>query len=278
MNRITCDVIKDLIPSYLDGICSEASKELVEIHISECTDCRELLKEMQETEFITQKSDIEQINHMRKVKFAFAKRNIVIVGILFAFVIAGMLMIMSQYGSVPTEVYYVVLPVGMSVVYLVQSDYSIVRRREKDIKWFCCLGILGLFYVIGLQSICIYWCYSGNYPVWIPMHRLGPFCYIQFMILVLLEFGICIGSLVAAAKREQSYGIIPYISMMDAVLCLVCISIMKNMADVENYMQEVCVPFAIIVIESTIVVGSSYWKQRSISQLKDKNMDKEAGL
>ena len=110
------------------------------------------------------------------------------------------------------------------------------------------------------------------------MHRLGSFCYIQFMILVLLEFGICIGSLVAAAKREQSYGIIPYISMMDAVLCLVCISIMKNMADVENYMQEVCVPFAIIVIESTIVVGSSYWKQRSISQLKDKNMDKEAGL
>ena len=55
MNRITCDVIKDLMPSYLDGICSEASKELVEIHISECTDCRELLKEMQETEFITQK-------------------------------------------------------------------------------------------------------------------------------------------------------------------------------------------------------------------------------
>ena len=33
MEKMNCDIIKDLIPSYIDGICSGASKNCVEEHI-----------------------------------------------------------------------------------------------------------------------------------------------------------------------------------------------------------------------------------------------------
>ena len=34
--KITCDVIQDLMPSYIDGILSEDSKALVEEHMGTC--------------------------------------------------------------------------------------------------------------------------------------------------------------------------------------------------------------------------------------------------
>ena len=35
-----CEIIKDLIPLYLDNVCSEDSRKLVEDHLSECSECR----------------------------------------------------------------------------------------------------------------------------------------------------------------------------------------------------------------------------------------------
>ena len=43
MKKISCDVIKDLLPLYKDDVCSEKSKDLIEEHLPECEDCREYL-------------------------------------------------------------------------------------------------------------------------------------------------------------------------------------------------------------------------------------------
>ena len=42
-----CNVIRDLLPLYADGVCSEKSRELVDKHISECKACKDLLVNMQ---------------------------------------------------------------------------------------------------------------------------------------------------------------------------------------------------------------------------------------
>ena len=38
-----CEVIRDLLPLYADEVCSPKSRELVETHISECPECRNLM-------------------------------------------------------------------------------------------------------------------------------------------------------------------------------------------------------------------------------------------
>lgn len=43
-----CEIIRDLMPLYLDACCSEGSRKLVEEHIKECESCRILLKQMQQ--------------------------------------------------------------------------------------------------------------------------------------------------------------------------------------------------------------------------------------
>ena len=40
MEKITCNVIKDLLPLYIDNVLSEDSSKLVEDHINTCESCR----------------------------------------------------------------------------------------------------------------------------------------------------------------------------------------------------------------------------------------------
>ena len=47
---MTCEVIKDLIPMYIDDAASEETKELVEKHINNCSDCSEYLRVCKKTE------------------------------------------------------------------------------------------------------------------------------------------------------------------------------------------------------------------------------------
>ena len=41
-----CEVIRDLMPLYLDECCSESSRELVEEHLKECDCCRKMAEQM----------------------------------------------------------------------------------------------------------------------------------------------------------------------------------------------------------------------------------------
>ena len=45
--KIHCEVIRDLLPLYVEDVCSEATKELVENHLSKCQECRLELELMQ---------------------------------------------------------------------------------------------------------------------------------------------------------------------------------------------------------------------------------------
>ncbi len=40
MEKIACEIIEDLLPSYLDEVLTDSVKEAVEIHLKSCDRCR----------------------------------------------------------------------------------------------------------------------------------------------------------------------------------------------------------------------------------------------
>ena len=40
-NDLACEVVRDLLPSYIDGLTSEETSALIEAHLGECEACRE---------------------------------------------------------------------------------------------------------------------------------------------------------------------------------------------------------------------------------------------
>ena len=45
--KVSCEIIRDLLPLYLDGVCSNDSKAAIEEHIAACDGCRAELQAMQ---------------------------------------------------------------------------------------------------------------------------------------------------------------------------------------------------------------------------------------
>jgi len=43
---INCSIISDLLPIYIEGMCSDSTKKLVEVHLECCEDCRETYRRM----------------------------------------------------------------------------------------------------------------------------------------------------------------------------------------------------------------------------------------
>lgn len=44
--KISCEIIRDLLPLYLDGVCSDGSRAAVEEHIAGCGRCKAELEAM----------------------------------------------------------------------------------------------------------------------------------------------------------------------------------------------------------------------------------------
>jgi len=74
-----CNVIRDLLPSYIDGICSEETLAEVNIHIATCEECKKVMQMMQqptqqtmETDFEEAKEPFKLINKKRRFKIFIA--------------------------------------------------------------------------------------------------------------------------------------------------------------------------------------------------------------
>lgn len=51
MDRITCDIIRDLLPLYIDEVCSAGSRALVEEHLQNCRACKAEYEAVSKREF-----------------------------------------------------------------------------------------------------------------------------------------------------------------------------------------------------------------------------------
>lgn len=94
-----CEVAKDLMTLYVEGMCSEASKAELEAHLQECPECTKQLEELKKElgdERITQKADYAEENKaalkpMKKVKKSLFRRKLaaVLLGLVLLAVLAG---------------------------------------------------------------------------------------------------------------------------------------------------------------------------------------------
>ena len=48
--KTDCNIIRDLLPLYADDVCSKESRALVDEHLQECPECRELVSRLLKTE------------------------------------------------------------------------------------------------------------------------------------------------------------------------------------------------------------------------------------
>ena len=82
--KCRCGIIKDLLPLYVDHVCSDESKELIEEHLLECEKCKSYMNSLRESQDV-EAAAYDEEKERRKVKIMLGmKKKIVFRNILVA--------------------------------------------------------------------------------------------------------------------------------------------------------------------------------------------------
>lgn len=123
--KITCNIIEDLLPLYVDDMVSEDSRKLVEEHLKECPACRKMQEEMMRENCLSagrKDGNSAQINKteaepLKKIRRRIRKKRIFSVILAVALVAAA--------GGVGHYWYY-----GQGKLYLLGCSKYISKRRQ----------------------------------------------------------------------------------------------------------------------------------------------------
>lgn len=75
--KLDCAIVRDLLPSYADGLCSDITNQAVGEHLKDCPDCAEALRRMREPETKAE-SSASEVDYLKKVRRRSTGRSLVI--------------------------------------------------------------------------------------------------------------------------------------------------------------------------------------------------------
>lgn len=136
--KLKCEVVRDLLPSYVDGLTSEVTNEEIRKHLKDCPECEALLGEMQEPEALDTSSMVE-FDYLKKVKRHAGRR--MLFGILTAIVLVTAVFLwrifVAGFQTSPSSLNYTVSLDGKTVTVsgtLLGSGeaYSRIKFKEAD--------------------------------------------------------------------------------------------------------------------------------------------------
>ncbi len=90
--EVHCNIIRDLLPSYVDELVSGESRELVEAHILGCSGCGECLQKMKEgREELTGEGEIQEqaVDYLAKIRRY--ERRLLVSGLVISFFLGAAL-------------------------------------------------------------------------------------------------------------------------------------------------------------------------------------------
>ena len=121
--KIKCNVIKDILPLYIENIASEDTRVLIEEHVDECEDCKKELEEMKFPRNIP--IDINT-NGIKKIKNKLFREKFK--AIIFSIVLTSIFLILTiNYLTQP-----IYIPYSKDVVSVRESDNGTIFIDFKD--------------------------------------------------------------------------------------------------------------------------------------------------
>ena len=59
MDKVSCEIVQDLLPLYYDDVCSAESRQMIDAHVQECDRCANMLRQL-ESEYTVSEKEREE--------------------------------------------------------------------------------------------------------------------------------------------------------------------------------------------------------------------------
>ncbi len=190
MENINCEVIQDLIPSYVDKVCSDTSRRLVEEHLATCDDCKDIMKLYCKNDFSSNAIEGRELDGYKKVKAKIRRQNVLCYGLLLLVIAFGTYTYQSNINEIPVFFYYILFAVCMIGTYFLGANHKSMLMAGKSDLIIAGISVIISGYGVFSLFYCVEQVLKGSSPFGIAPERLGPFIHFQwgviFVILLLL--------------------------------------------------------------------------------------------
>ena len=189
MPKINCNIIKDLLPSYLDDISSPESRKLIEAHFAECENCKKLYEQAKLELSYADASTIKEVDYFKKIKHHVSAKNKVIYAIIAVLFLFMLYCNWNDYrfgGSFTMYINYLFPILTASLLFAVLPDYA--EQPVPNKLKFTVLGVefAIMTYIFALLLFIGNSLLHGIVPFVLETSDLGPFLHIQIVAVIIL--------------------------------------------------------------------------------------------
>ncbi len=228
-----CDIIGDLIPSYVDEVCSEKSRRAVEEHVNECAACKKLLEQQRLMDFSAEKLEERELNGLKKIHSRIKRQTMISCGLGILLLLLGWHSFQG-YGYLSKILYYLLMPLCMLTVYRTGEDGDVCVRAGKTDGWLM-LGAAVLIVVsVGFFQIAVSQAIAGETVLGVQTDHAGPVLAMIWAVCFLTEF-VILGVLWYRQRRlhiENRFRLC--ICITGIFLLLVYVESLRNLQDVQG--------------------------------------------
>ena len=268
MNKKECDIVKDLLPSYVDNICSEASKEWIEAHLADCEECRTMAEALKSTEFSVKQMDFAQVDATKKVK----KKQIgssLVISSLCLFVILITAAVFAEGNSPMTFLVLLAeLPISMVITWFVNRGRQAKRSWDKWDTTSLVAAVLATGYGIGAMIWVTQGAMKGtiDFFVKLELNQIGPLLSHQLMGCALVCLGIYIWQIVRLYKKGSTNSVILSVSLMGIFMALVYEAYLGNLQDMEtailNFKKTTVTILDVGLMGTAVLAFMDWWSNK----------------
>lgn len=249
MSKISCDVTRDLLASYLDGICSEESRGLVEEHLQECAVCKQFVEQIREKDL---GKDAVKMDFFKRMRRSMSIRAWLGVALALAMVFVAHPKILSQ----PLDLlfYYIAMPILMPVSAIVSADGS---KESLPSKWERLLPLLGFALVCAalILQVMSLGIFSEKIAPPRPMVEMGAWLDLRYTCVAVLSVILLILSILRLKGRKSVFIVSQNIAWLGMNLALSCDTLIYHMADFSTINILFWTNFIILVMEFVVMTA-----------------------
>lgn len=260
MEKMRCDIIQDLIPSYVDGVCSDATRECVEEHMKSCEECRRMTALCREKGIADEQIDQRGLDGLKKIKRLIQCKGYACCGlVIFNLGYMGISILGNgEWSRLSFSAHLVMLITCMCLVLLSGMGFKGKRTPGWPELTVGAGSVLTELYIVLLTVYLVKEIQRGADYVWgRELYRTGPFLTWQIGLgnLALL---VCFLFHLSRMIRKDKNG--NWLLCLDVACCYVlskCHSILGNMLEPEKFLNAFIRETAIVAAIGLLGVGAS---------------------
>lgn len=140
--KYKCNIVKDLLPLYVEAVASQDSNKIIEEHLKECEECKKHYEELKDASFIEELKE-EQVNEENPKKTMKTIKKKIILGKLFFALISAIVVIItlfSTYSYMNNKIVPIQYDNNISIVerngniYAVLKNNTYINAKSKSVE------------------------------------------------------------------------------------------------------------------------------------------------